>query len=43
MKNKNSNDVTNPSSPNYDKIIKNKANEKTPYGENEPSTHTTYK
>lgn len=28
MKNKNSNDITNPSSPNYDKRIKNKANEK---------------
>lgn len=43
MKNKNSKDTTNPSSPNYDKMIKNKANEKTPYGENEPSTRTTHK
>lgn len=43
MNHKNSNDVTNPSSSNYDKRIKNKANEKTPYAENEPSTRTTYK
>lgn len=43
MKNKNYNDNTNPSSPNYDRKIKDKANEKTPHGEDEPSTHTTYK
>ena len=34
---------SNPNSANYDKNIKNKANEKTPYGEDEPSPKTTYK
>lgn len=34
---------TDPTAPNYKKKIKNEANEKTPYGENEPSTKTTYK
>ncbi|WP_278279794.1 hypothetical protein [Clostridium sp. C8] len=43
MKNKNYNNLNNPASSNYDEKIKNKANEKTPYGENEPSTRTTYK
>lgn len=33
----------NPTSPESQRKIKNKANEKTPYGENEPSTHTTHK
>ena len=32
-----------PSNKDYAEKVKNKANEKTPYGENEPSTHTTYK
>ena len=32
-----------PNSANYAKNIKNKANEKTPYGEDEPSTRTTHK
>jgi hypothetical protein len=35
--------TSNPTSANYDKNIKNKANEKTPYGENEPSTRPTHK
>ena len=34
---------SNPNSINYSKNIKNKANEKTPYGEDEPSTRTTRK
>jgi hypothetical protein len=33
----------NPNSANYAKNIKNKANEKTPYGEDEPSPRTTHK
>lgn len=32
-----------PASPNYTKDVKNKANQKSPFGENEPSTETTYK
>ncbi|BCZ46623.1 hypothetical protein psyc5s11_26900 [Clostridium gelidum] len=32
-----------PTSRNYPKIAKNKANEKSPYGEDEPSPCTTYK
>ena len=38
-------DVTfsDPASPKYSKNIKNKAHEKSPYGEAEPSTGTTYK
>lgn len=39
MKNPN----TDPTSPNYQKNIKNKANETSPSGEKEPSNHTTYK
>lgn len=35
--------ATDPSSPNYAEKVKNKANSKSPYGENEPSPHTTYK
>lgn len=41
--NKNNNSISNPTSSNYAKKIKNKANEKSPYGEDEPSIHTTYK
>lgn len=39
------NKVTNndPTSPNYTKNITNKAHEKSPFGEKEPSTHTTFK
>lgn len=33
----------NPDSPNYHGKMKNKANEHTPYGEKEPSTHTEYR
>ncbi|HHD2754350.1 hypothetical protein [Clostridium sp. LIBA-8841] len=36
-------DSTFPTSHNYNDKIKNKANEKTPYGSNEPSPRTTYK
>ncbi len=43
MKNKIDKTIDNPTSPNYNEKIKNKANEKTPYGENEPSPRTTYK
>jgi hypothetical protein len=32
-----------PSSTNYSKQIKNKANEKSPFGQTEPSNTTTYK
>lgn len=32
-----------PTSSNYAKEINNKAHAKSPYGEDEPSTHTTYK
>jgi hypothetical protein len=32
-----------PSSRNYAKVVKNKSNEKSPYGEDEPSVRTTYK
>ena len=32
-----------PSSPNYNEKIRNKANEKTPTGEKEPSPYTEYK
>ena len=32
-----------PASRNYPKQMKNKANEKSPYGEDEPSTRTTFK
>jgi len=34
---------TNPTSPESQRKIKNKANEKTPHGQNEPSNHTTHK
>jgi hypothetical protein len=40
---KNKNYTSDPSSPNYDKRIKNKANEETPFAEEEPSNHTEYK
>lgn len=39
MKNPN----TTPTSPTSQRKIKNKANEKNPYGQSEPSNHTTYK
>ncbi|MDV4150558.1 hypothetical protein R0131_06890 [Clostridium sp. AL.422] len=42
MKNNNKNNL-NPTSPNYNEQIKNKANEKTPTGEKDPSPYTTYK
>ncbi|MEG0307227.1 MAG: hypothetical protein RR891_06625 [Clostridium sp.] len=32
-----------PKGPNYQEGVKNKANEHTPTGEKEPSTHTTFK
>lgn len=32
-----------PTSPNYSKEINNKAHQKSPFGEDEPSTHTAYK
>ncbi|MCE5219711.1 MAG: hypothetical protein LLF98_00165 [Clostridium sp.] len=32
-----------PSSRDYAKVVKNKANEKSPYGENEPSLRPNYK
>ncbi len=34
---------SNPSSPNYSKDMNNKAHSKSPYGVDDPSTHTTYK
>lgn len=37
------NNSSDPTSSNYAKDVKNKANEQSPYGEDEPSTHTTYK
>lgn len=44
MNNKNSSKSTSdPASRNYPKVMKNKANEKSPYGVDEPSPHTTYK
>lgn len=33
----------NPTAHDYSNRLKNKANEHTPYGEKEPSTHTTFK
>lgn len=36
-------DSTTPVSHNYNEKIKNKANENTPYGSDEPSPRTTYK
>lgn len=44
-----SNNITNkinnndPTAPNYNKNINNKTHEKSPFGEKEPSTHTTFK
>ncbi len=32
-----------PISPKYQEGVKNKANEHSPYGENEPSTHTIFR
>lgn len=32
-----------PTSPNYAEKLKNKANENSPYGKDEPSTHTKHK
>ena len=44
MNNKNSSKSTSdPASRNYAKEVKNKANEKSPSGEDEPSLRTTYK
>lgn len=45
LKNCNSckNTTSDPASPNYAKDIKNKANQNSPTGEDEPSTKTTYK
>lgn len=43
---KNKNETTlksDPTLPKYQQEIKNKANEHSPYGEKEPSTHTEYK
>lgn len=34
---------SNPTSSNYSKEINNKAHQKSPFGKDEPSTHTTYK
>ncbi|WP_291664719.1 hypothetical protein [Clostridium sp.] len=39
----NKKNISNPASPNYKEKIRNKSNEKTPFGENEPSPNTTYK
>lgn len=41
--NLNTNKNTDPTSPNYQKNIRNKANENSPSGEDEPSINTTYK
>lgn len=41
--NKKSTPQTDPSSVHYDEIVRHKSNEKTPYGEKEPSTNTEYK
>lgn len=35
--------TSDPASRNYAKDVKNKANEKSPYGEDEPSTNTVHK
>jgi len=35
--------TSDPTSRNYPKEVKNKTNEKSPYGEDEPSVRTTYK
>ncbi len=43
MKNKVNKNNMDPTSPNYNEKIKNKANEKTPTAEKEPSPYTTYK
>lgn len=44
MENKNFSKTTSePLTRNYAKIVKNKANEKSPYGEDEPSSHTEFK
>lgn len=44
MDSKNSSKVTSePLSRNYAKVVKNKANEKSPYGEDEPSKGTDFK
>lgn len=44
MSNKNSSKTTSePLTRNYAKITKNKANEKSPYGDNEPSPSTAFK
>ncbi|AGX44108.1 hypothetical protein [Clostridium saccharobutylicum] len=48
MKNNNNNSShetpnSDPSSQNYSKKMKNKANEKSPFGSDEPSTKTTFK
>ncbi len=39
----NKRNASDPTFPNYTKKIKNKANEKSPYGEHEPSTRTDFK
>jgi len=43
MKDKFNKNNIDPSSPNYNEKIRNKATEKTPTGEKEPSPYTTYK
>ena len=43
MKTNGSKNNINPNSPKYNEKIRNKAIEKTPTGENEPSLNTTYK
>lgn len=44
MKNSNKHDISDDiSSPNYGKKLKEKANEKTPYCQDEPSNHTEHK
>lgn len=40
---KTTNTKADPTAPGYAQEIKNKANEHTPYGEQEPSTRTTFK
>lgn len=42
-KKKNINYSSDPTSSNYEKRIQNKANEKTPFADEEPSNHTEYK
>lgn len=43
MKCKHSQNKSDPSSPKYNEIINNNNHERSPYGKDEPSTHTTFK